>query len=145
MQRPKWLIEWGDGKKVFEGMLVIDVPDVKVVEARFDNEIVLIAIGVSKQLTAEPPERTAAQNEGMGKSNMKWKIFYDKTIFPEFIPVEKVRDFMAGVVAIVSKSASVYNSNTLYIAIGKRPSKGNAPFLLDYEIAKKIEEAKSFR
>jgi len=52
---------------------------------------------------------------------------------------------MAGTVAVSSGTASVYDAGTVYIASGNRPSKGNAPVLLDYEMAKKIEEAKKKR
>ncbi len=50
---------------------------------------------------------------------------------------------MAGMVAVVSGTPSVFNTSTVYIASGNRLAKGNAPHLLDYEIAKKIEEAKN--
>jgi hypothetical protein len=49
---------------------------------------------------------------------------------------------MAGAVAVSSGSGSVYNINTVYIASNGRSSKGNAPLLLDYEVAKKIERAR---
>jgi hypothetical protein len=73
---------------------------------------------------------------------LEWKIFYDSTALPDFIPIDKAKDFMAGAVAVSSGSTSVYNTGTVYIASGNRPSKGNAPLLLDYEMAKKIEEAR---
>jgi hypothetical protein len=76
---------------------------------------------------------------------MKWKIFYDPTVLPDWIAVDKAMDFIAGAVAVSSGSASAYNTDTVYLASGKRPSKGNAPFLLDYEMARKIEEAKKKR
>ena len=63
-------------------------------------------------------------------------------LFPISCLLTKLRILMAGTVAVSSGSASVYNTGTVYIASGNRPSKGNAPVLLDYELAKKIEEAK---
>ena len=143
MRRPKWLSGWGKGKNLFEGSLIIDLPDIKVVEARFDRKIVFFALG-----TSQPPGTAVSAEgnaEGIGdedRLDMKWKIFYDPTALPDSIPADKALDFMAGAVAVSSGSASVYNMGTVYIASGNRPSKGNAPLLLDYEMAKKIEEAK---
>lgn len=143
MQRPKWLSGWGKGKNLFEGSLVIDIPDIKVVETRFDKKLVLFAVGTSQpRVTTVSAERSVERIGDKDRFDMKWKIFYDPTALPDFIPVDKAMDFMAGAVAVSSGSASVYNKGTVYIASGSRPSKGNAPLLLDYEMAKKIEEAK---
>jgi len=143
MRRPKWLSGWGKGKNLFEGSLIIDIPDIKVVEACFEKKIALFAVGTLQ------PGGTAVSGEGSvegigdrDRLDMKWKIFYDPTVLPDWIPVDKALDFMVGVVALSSGSASVYDEGTVYIASGKRPSKGNAPLLLDYEIAKKIEAAR---
>jgi hypothetical protein len=145
MRRPKWLNGWGKGKNPFEGSLIIDIPDIKVVEASFNKKLVLLAVGTSQQ-----PE-TAFSSEGSAEGmvaehrtqkGFEWKIFYDRTALPDFIPNDKAMDFMAGTVAVSSGSASVYDAGTKYIAGSDRPTKGNAPVLLDYEMAKKIEEAK---
>jgi hypothetical protein len=146
MRRPKWLSGWGKGKNLFEGSLIIDIPDIKVVEARFDKKLVLFAVGTSQpRVTAVSGERSVERIGDKDRSDMKWKIFYDRSALPDFIPVDKAMDFMAGAVAVSSGSASVYDTGTVYIASGNRPSKGNAPLLLDYEMAKKIEEAKKKR
>jgi hypothetical protein len=143
MQRPKWLSGWGRGKNLFEGSLIIDIPDIKVVEASFNNKLVLFAVGtLQRRETVVSGEGTVATTEEKHKTDMEWKIFYDSTALPDFIPIDKAKDFMTGAVAVSSGSASVYNAGTVYIASGNRPSKGNAPLLLDYEMAKKIEEAK---
>ena len=139
MQRPKWLSGWGKGKHLFEGALIIDIPEIKVAEASFDQKLVFFALGTAPQQDAVAP---GEQNENKPNSELEWRIFYDPTALPDFMPEQKAKEFMAGAVAVSSGSASVYNTSTLYIASGNRPSKGNAPLLLDYEIAKKIEEAK---
>lgn len=59
------------------------------------------------------------------------------------MPIDKAKNLMAGIVLASAGSASVYNVGTAYIASGNKPSKGNAPVLLVYEMAKKIEEAKN--
>lgn len=87
-------------------------------------------------------EGSATAIEEKYKTDLEWRIFYDSTALPDFIPIDKAKDFMAGTVAVSSGTASVYDAGTVYIASGNRPSKGNAPVLLDYEMAKKIDEAK---
>jgi hypothetical protein len=145
MRRPKWLSGWGKGKNHLEGSLIIDIPDIKVVEASFNKNLVFFAVGTSQQPeTAFSGERSP---EGMAakhrtQKNLEWKIFYDRTALPDFMSNDKAVDLMAGMVAASSGSTSVYDKDTIYIASGNRPSKGNAPVLLDYEMAKKIEEAR---
>jgi len=130
MQRPKWLSGWGKGKNPFEACLLIDTPDIKVVEASFNKKLLFFAIGVSQKNEVEP------------RTDLEWKIFYDSTALPPSMPVDKAKNLMAGIVSASAESASVYDASTVYIASGNRPSKGNAPLLLDYKMAKKIEEAK---
>jgi hypothetical protein len=143
MQRPKWLSGWGEGKNLFKGSLIIDVPDVKVVEASFNNKLVLLAVGTLPHSQAVVShQRNAATSEEKDNVDFGWRIFYDSTVLPDFMSPDKAKDFMAGAVAVSSGTASVYNTGTVYIASGNRPSKGNAPHLLDYEMAKKIQEAR---
>ena len=143
MLRPKWLTGWGKGKNLLEASLIIDIPDIKVVEASFNEKLVLFAIGTLPR--GEKIGLGKAGAEPVGEkyaTEMEWKIFYDSTVFPAFIPVDKAKVFMAGAVAVSSGTASVYDAGTIYIASSDRSSKGNAPHLLDYELAKKIEEAR---
>lgn len=135
MQRPKWLSGWGKGKNPFEGSLIIDIPDIKVVEASFNERLVFFALGTSQE------HGTVSSGES-SKTNFRWRIFYDSTTLPDFIPVDKAKDLMAGTVAVSSGASSVYDPSTVYIASDNRPVKGNAPHLLDYEMTKKIEEAR---
>jgi hypothetical protein len=143
MRRPKWLSGWGKGKNLPEVSLIIDIPDIKVVEANFDKKPILFAVGTpQRRETVSSSEGSAlAIGEKYG-TDSEWRIFYDSIILSDFIPIEKAKDFMAGTVAVSSKTASVYGAGTVYVASGNRPSKGNAPVLLDYEMAKKIEEAR---
>jgi hypothetical protein len=143
MQRPKWLSGWGKGKNLLEGSLIIDVSDVKVVEVSFNSELVLFAVGtMSQSQTVVSGQGSAATSEKKDNVSFEWKIFYDSTVLPDFMSLDKAKDFMAGIVAVSSGTTSVYDAGTTYIASGNKPSKGNAPHLLDYEMAKKIEEAR---
>lgn len=143
MQRPKWLSGREKGKNSFEGSLIVDLPEIKVIEASFNKDLVFLALGTPQSnekgiLEKENTEVNIAKN----RCNLDWKIFYDQTDIPPFITVDQAKALIAGVVAVTSGNSSVYNANTRYIASGSRKSKGNAPLLLDYELAKKIEEAK---
>ena len=143
MLRPKWLSGWGKGKNLFEGSLIVDIPDIKVVEASFNEKLVLFAVGTlpRRETVVSGVGNAAASGEKYG-TDLEWKIFYDLAAFPDLIPIDKVKELIAGTVAVSSGTASVYSTNTIYVASGNRPSKGNAPYLLDYELAKKIEQAK---
>jgi len=143
MQRPKWLAGWGEGKNPLKACLLIDTPDIKVVEANLSREILFFAIGTHEN--AKSNAAIVPTNKAENVKDLKWKFFYDKTAFPQLMPIEKAKNLMAGIVAATSGSTSVYDHATLYIASGKKPAKGNAPVLLDYEMAKKIEEAREKR
>lgn len=142
MQRPKWLTGWGKGKNLFEASLIIDIPEIKVVEATFNHHTVFFAVGKPKQNEPAVSDEEAQSNEGKSSKEFVWKIFYDSTALPDFMPIGKVFDLMAGSVAISSGSPSSNENGTVFIASGKRPYKGNAPLLLDYNMAKIIEEAR---
>ena len=143
MQRPKWLAGWGEGKNPLKACLLIDTPDIKVVEANLSREILFFAIGTHEN--AKSNAAIVPTNEAENGKDLKWKFFYDKTALPQLMPIQKAKNLMAGIVAATSGSTSVYDHDTLYIAGGKKPAKGNAPVLLDYEMAKKIEEAREKR
>ena len=143
MQRPKWLSGWGEGKNLLEARLLIDLPDIMVVEASFDSKLLFFAIGTSQENeTLVSGKESAKENESKFKTDLEWKIFYDKTALPRFMPIDKAKNLMAGIVSVSSGIMSVYNLSTIFVPSSSRPSKGNAPVLLDYEIARKIEEAK---
>jgi hypothetical protein len=137
MQLPKWLNGWERGKNLFESSLIVDIPDIKVVKATFNNRLVFVAIAEPKEYDAVVSEITAKD-----QCDLEWKIFYDTTALPNLTSQERISDFIAGATAASSGNTSVYNTNTKYISSGNRPAKGNSPVLLDYKIAKKIDDAK---
>ncbi len=143
MERPKWLSGWGRGKNLVQGSLIIDTPDIKVVEASFNERLAFLAVGSVPRPETLIHGKTNAETIGAKPgTNLEWRIFYDSTTLPDFMSIDKTMDFMAGLVALSSGDVSVYDRETICIASGKRPSKGNTPQLLDYEMAKKIEEAR---
>jgi hypothetical protein len=141
MKRPKWLSGWGKGENILESSLLIDAADMKVVQASYDNKPLFFAVGTPRET-----ENFSALEDGETETdkarNLKWKIFYDTTILPQLMPPEKVKNLMLGIVSASAKTTSVYDTDTVYVASGERPSKGNAPLLIDYDIAAKIDEAK---
>ncbi len=145
MHRPKWLNGFGEGKNHFEGSLAIDASDVKVVEANFDKELAFLAIGTIKKCDAAFVNDNNTGNSSVScdtSMGWEWKIFYDSSIFANLEGNEKNKYFMADMVALLSGSSSVYDEATVFIAKGKRPSKGNSPILLDFELANRIQKAK---
>jgi hypothetical protein len=143
MQRPKWLIGWGGGTNLLEARLLVAIPDIMVVEACFNKNLLFFAIGsTQKNETATVSPQSKKGNETESRTDLEWKIFYDSTALPQSMAIDKAQNLMAGIVSATAGSASVYNLSTAFIASGNKPSKGNAPHLLDYEMAKKIEEAR---
>ena len=143
MQRPKWLSGWGEGKNLFESCLLIDMPDIKVVEASFNKRLFFFAVGTTQE--NETPFSPVDNDKGKAvesKTDLKWKIFYDSSALPQSMAIGKAKDLMLGIVSASTGNTSVYNPSTAYVASGNRSSRGNLPVLIDYELAKKIEEAR---
>jgi hypothetical protein len=139
MQRPKWLNGVGKGKNHFEGSLVIDASDVKVVEA--DKELAF-SVGIVRKVTVFLKDNDSGDFSELRHQGLGMEVFYDSSIFANLEGNEKNRYFMADMVALLSGNLSVYDETTAFIAKGKRPSKGNSPILLDFELASRIEKAK---
>lgn len=145
MQRPRWLNGWGKGKNLLEACLLIDLPEIKVVEANFSKSLLFFAVGTSRRNEGVCTSEEGKCEGAKSGTCLDWKIFYDSTALPPLMPIEKARDLMAGIVSASAGDSSIYDLGATYIASGDRPSKGNAPLLLDYEMAKKVEEARKNR
>ena len=141
MQRPKWLTEWKTKKNLLEGYLTVDLSEIKVVEGTFDQKLFFISVGTMPKADAIYSEKKALKDAV--KKDLEWKIFYDSTMLPTFLSIGKIKDLMNGLVAFSSDSPSVCGTTTSYIPVGNRPSKGNAPLLLNYDLVKIIHESKS--
>ena len=138
MLRPKWLNGWKN-KKILEASLTVDIADIKVVEAKFDEKLAFIAVATKLKIEFIPDH----EKKDESRTDLEWRIFYDPTTIPDNMPLEKAKTLMSGIVALCSGSTSVYSASSKYIAHDTRPSKGNAPLLLDYDLAKKMQEAKN--
>ncbi len=59
---------------------------------------------------------------------------YNPKALPDFIPIEKAKDLMAGTVAVSSGSAAIFKPNTKYIETEEKKLEGNA-WIVDPELA----------
>ena len=142
MQRPNWLSGWGEGKNILEARLLIDTSDIMVVEASFKKKLFFFAIGTEHEKEAGTSSAAIAKENLEFRTDLKWEIFYDPTILPQSVPFDMAKNLMASLVSLSTGNASVYKVGTVYIPSGDKPTKGNAPVLHDYEIARKIQEAR---
>lgn len=117
MRLPRWLKK-RKGKNPFEGSLIVDNPDIKVVEAKYDKKPVLLAIGTSRQ--RELAISGKGNTEGLGakyqtQKELDWQVLYNPKALPDFIPIEKAKDLMVGTIAVSSGNATVYAPQTKII------------------------------
>jgi hypothetical protein len=90
-------------------------PDIKVVEAKYDDKPVLFAVGTSKQRELSVSGEGGTEKVGAKYKTQKeldWQILYNPKTLPDFIPIEKAKDLMSGTVAVTSGSAAVYSKQT---------------------------------
>lgn len=103
-------------KHPFDASLILDNPDIKIVEARYNEKPVFFGVGISKQ--REKGVAAGVGPEGVeGKyaiqKELQWKMFYNKDNMPTgFIPIEKLEEWMKGTTAVVSGSMSVYGMSS---------------------------------
>jgi hypothetical protein len=104
-------------KKQFKASLVLDSPDIKIVEASYKNKPIFFAIGTSterdRRITAGG-DITGAKGEYQAQKRLKWHLIYNPENMPGFIPIERFKSLMAGITAAVSGSKSVYEGSTRY-------------------------------
>ncbi len=142
MKQPKWLSEWGMSRSLLDCSISVDLTEIKVIEGTYKQSLFFIAIGTLPKVKEHSEEGKAEQNTKGSNLNFKWKIFYDLSTLPKTLTLERAKNMMADIIALVSENNSVYDIQTKYIASGVKPAKGNAPLLLDYELAKTIQNAK---
>ncbi len=144
MKRPNWLDGWGEGKNLLEARLLIDIPGIRVVESSYNRKVLFIGIGTVQKPESGPSTQTDGKYDERTPEDLEWRIFYDSTVIPQTMSMDCAKNLLAGVISALADSKSVFDPSTVYISSGGS-SKGNAPLLLDYEMAKKIEDAKNQR
>lgn len=106
-------------KNPVEASMVLDKPEIKIVEARYKGKPFLVGIGLSKQQVkkivaggeALPPSLTGEYQTEM---DLDWTLLYNMNNLPGFLPLEKAEEYMATTVSVVSGSLSVYEPKTKY-------------------------------
>jgi len=121
MRLPMWL-KRRKGKNPFEGSLIVDNPDIKVVEATYDTKPVLLAVGTSKQRELKVSGK--GNTDGLGaqyrtQKDLDWQVLFNPKALPDFIPIEKAKELMAGTIAVSSGSAAVFSPKTEFKELDK--------------------------
>lgn len=103
-------------KNPFDASLILDNPDIKIVEARYNEKPVFFGVGTSKQRENEIAASVGTEGTG-GKyaiqKELEWRMYYNKNNMPTgFIPIEKLEDWMKGTTAVVSGSISAYGTTS---------------------------------
>ena len=136
MRLPKWLKR--HKKKPFEASMPIDNPDLKIVEARYKGQPFFIGVGASKQRALKGSGEVAlpgVKAEYQSEKDLNWQFLYNLKALPEgFMTGEKLKDFMASTVSVVSGGATVVT--------GKAELKETNPEKLD-SLIKKMQESEA--
>lgn len=105
MRLPKWL-KRRKKKNPFEASMPIDNPDLKIVEARYNKQPFFIGVGASKQRELKGKGEvalSAIKGEYQSQKDLTWQFLYNLKALPEgFMTEEKLKDFMASTVSVVS-------------------------------------------
>jgi len=106
-------------KNPFEASMPIDNPDVKVVTATFNEKPFFFGVGTSKQRevkgSGQAGFKEGVKGEYQSQKDLDWQLFYNLGALPSgFVPAEKLKDFMAGTVAVTAGNASVYSPQTTF-------------------------------
>ena len=106
-------------KNPFEASMPLDKPEVKVVEARYNEKPFLIAFGKAKQREVKGAGGVGTdgiKGEIQSQKDLDWQVLYNLKVLPEgFMPEEKLKDWIGGTVALTSGSIDVFNPDTEFI------------------------------
>jgi len=101
-----------------EASMLIDKPEIKVVEARYKNMPFLIGVGTSTSRGVKGRGELGTEGvrgEYQERKDLDWQLLYSPKTLPDFIPFEKLKDFMSSTVSVVSGSIDVFDRNTRFI------------------------------
>lgn len=106
-------------KSPFEATKPIDTADIKMVEARYNNNPFFIGIGVAKQREVKGVGQVGMEGvkgEYQSQKDLDWQFLYNLDALPHgFMPRERLEVFMAGTASIVTGSAAAYSKGTKFI------------------------------
>jgi len=137
-------------KNPFEASMLLDKPEVKMVEGRYNKKPFLVAFGVAKQRDVKGAGGVGTEGvkgEYQSQKDLDWQVLYNLKALPEgFIPEEKLRSWMAGTVAVTSGSIDVFSDTTTFVETDqeKLEAKGRDPMkaLFDADIVKRLAKKK---
>jgi hypothetical protein len=106
-------------KNPFEASMPIDNPDVKVVTASFDEKPFFIGIGTSKQREVKGSGQVdlveGVKGEYQSQKYLEWQLLYNPKVLPDFMPMDRLKNWMAGTVAVTSGSIDVFTPQTKFV------------------------------
>jgi len=106
-------------KNPFEASMLLDKPEVKMVEARYNEKPFLVALGVAKQRDVKGAGGLGTEGvkgEYQSQKDLDWRILYNMNALPSgFMTEENLKNWMAGTVAVTSGSIDVFNPSTEFI------------------------------
>ena len=108
------------GKNPFEASMLLDNPDIKLVEARYKNQPFFFGVGASKQRelrgAGEVMLPKGFKGEYQSQKDLKWNLYFNPKALPNgFMLIEKLKGWMAGTVSATSGSVSVFSEETKFI------------------------------
>lgn len=95
-----------------EGRLVVDDADFKVASVTYEGKLLLFGIGMTEERQVEGEaaiDITGGKGKYQSQKGMKWKVLFDRTQFPNMMPLEDVKLMAASTVAL-SSDASAFNN-----------------------------------
>jgi len=106
-------------KNPFEASMLIDKPEFKMIEARYNENPFFFAVGTAKQREVKGAGGVGTEGvkgEYQSQKDLEWRIFYNMNALPNgFMPEEKLKEWMAGTVAVTSGSIDVFEPSTDFI------------------------------
>lgn len=90
-----------------EASMMLDNPDIKVVEAHIDNRPFFFGVGTAKHRRSGASANVSALTTSAGGSykterSYDWYLYFNPRNFSGFIPIQKAKTFMASTVFAVS-------------------------------------------
>ncbi len=107
-----WLLGKKDKKpSPFEASMPLDTDEIKIVEARYNEQPVFFGVGRATDISTQVRgEVTVSELGGSGEykkeRTYQWEYWYNPSVIPGFLPLEKAKELMVGTVSLVSGAVS---------------------------------------
>ena len=105
-------------KNPIEASMPLDKPEVKMVEASYNETPFFIGIGLAKKRDVKGTGGVGTEGikgEYESQKDLEWRILYNPNALPSgFMPEERIQNWIGGTVAITSGSIAVFNPQTRF-------------------------------